>query len=82
MLMRRESHLTISHLSIVIGRYCHPHVVTAGRSKTTTLLGYGSAGGVAIPLFFVGAFRYMLTEQMEGATPGVAGTVSDSGWSN
>ena len=74
--------MTIRHLSIIIGRDCHPNVVTAGRSKTTTLLGYGSAGGVVIPLLLLLACKCMLPELMEGATPGAAGTVSDSSWSN
>ena len=68
--------------SIVAGTDYHPNAVTAGRSKTTTILGCGSAGGVAIPPFFVFAGKRMLPELMKGATPGAAGTVSDSGWSN
>ena len=74
--------MTISHLSIVTGRDCHSNVVTAGRSQTITLLGYGSAGGVAIPPFFVLACKCMLSELMEGDTPRATGTVSDSVWSN
>ena len=68
--------------SIVAGSDYPPNAVTAGRSKTTTTLGCGSAGGVAIPAFFVFAGKRMLPELMKGATPGAAGTVSDPGWSN
>ena len=68
--------------SIVAGTDYHPDAVTARRSKTTTILDCGSAGGVAITPFFVFAGKRMLTELMKGATPGAAGTVSDSGWSN
>ena len=74
--------MIISHLSIVTGRDCHSNVLTAGRSKTTTLLGYGSAEGVAVSLFFVVACKCMLPDLMEGANPGAAGTVADSSWSN
>ena len=68
--------------SIVAGTDYHPNAVTAGRSKTSTILGCGSAGGVAIPAIFVFACKQMLPELMKGATPGAASTVSDSGWSN
>ena len=68
--------------SIVARTDYHPNAVTAERSKTTTILGCGSAGGVAIPPFFVFAGKRMLPELMKGATPGTADTVSDSGLSN
>ena len=82
MLMKRGSHRITNPPSIVAGTDYHHNAVTAGRSKTTTLLGCGSAGGVAIPPFFVFPGKRMLPELMDGATPGAAGTVSDSGWSN
>ena len=65
--------------SIVAGTDYHPSAVTAGRSKTTTILGCGSAGGVAIPLFFVFAGKHMLPELMKCATVGAAGTASRLG---
>ena len=79
-----EKGITQNHKppSVVAGTEYHLNAVTAGRSQTTTILGCGSAGGVAIPPFFVFAGKRMLPELMEGATPGAAGTVSDSGWSN
>lgn len=67
---------------IVAGKDYHPQSVTAGRSKTTTILGCGSASGVAVPTYFVFAGKRMLPELMTGATPEAAETVSDSGWSN
>ena len=63
--------------SIVAGTDYHPNAVTVGRSKTATILGCGSAGGVAIPPFFVFEGKRMLPELMEGAIPEAAGTVSD-----
>ena len=69
---------TTSNLPLLLEQI---NAVTAGRSKTTTILGCGSAGGVAIPPFFVFPGNRMLPELMDGATPGAAGPVSDSGLS-
>ncbi|XP_060556927.1 uncharacterized protein LOC132717474 [Ruditapes philippinarum] len=59
-----------------------PPAVTTGKSKTITILGCGSAGGIAIPPYFVFPGKRMLPELLEGSSPGASGTVSDSGWSN
>ena len=82
MLMKRGFTRDHKPPSIVAGTDHHPNAVTAGRFKTTTILGCRSARGVAIPPFFVFPGKRMLPDLMDGATPGAAGTVSDSGWSN
>jgi hypothetical protein len=44
---------------------------------------YGcNALGTAIPPYFVFVGKKMRSELLEGATPGVSGTVSETGWSN
>ena len=75
---KRGSHRITSNLPLLLEQI---NAVTAGRPKTTTILGCGSAGGVAIPPFFVFPGNRMLPELMDGATPGAAGPVSDSGLS-
>ncbi|XP_065941319.1 uncharacterized protein [Magallana gigas] len=59
-----------------------PQAVTTGKSSTVTILGCGSASGVAIPPYFVFPGMRMRSELMEGSTPGAAGDVTESGWSN
>ena len=59
-----------------------PLAVTTGKSKTITILGCGSAGGVAIPPYFVFPGKRMMPDLLAGSSPGTDGTVSDSGWSN
>ena len=68
--------------AVVCGNQCPPQAVTSGKSSTTTVIGCGSASGSAIPPFFVFPGKKMMEELMAGATPGAAGRVSDSGWSN
>lgn len=41
-----------------------------------------SATGTAIPPFLIFAGKRMMTDLMDGATPGAVGRVSDAGWSN
>ena len=53
----------------------HPQSVTSGKSQTTTILGCGSASGVAIPPFFIFAGK-----RTDSGTDG--GCVSWSCWSN
>lgn len=52
------------------------------KSSTTTVLGCGSAAGVAIPPFFVFEGIRKRQDLMEGKSPGADGTVSKTGWSN
>lgn len=61
--------------------YC-PQAVTSGRGKTITILGGGSASGVAIPPFFIFPGKRMRPELLNGASPGTSATVSETGWSN
>jgi hypothetical protein len=51
-------------------------------SGTVTVLGSGNALSPAIPPYFVFVGKRMRSELLEGATPGVSGTVSETGWSN
>ena len=66
---------------VASGDYC-PSAITSGRGKTVTILGGGSAGGVAIPPFFVFPGKRMNQDLMDGKSPGARGTVSETGWSN
>ncbi|XP_053402820.1 uncharacterized protein LOC128558058 [Mercenaria mercenaria] len=59
-----------------------PPAVTTGKSKTITILGCGHAGGISIPPYYVFPGKRMLPELLAGSSPGIAGTVSESGWSN
>lgn len=61
--------------------YC-PQSVTSGRGKTVTVLGGGSASGVALPPYFVFPGKRMRAELLEGGSPGASATVSETGWSN
>jgi hypothetical protein len=51
-------------------------------SGIVTVLGSGNALGTAIPPYFVFVGKRMRSELLEGATPGVSGIVSETGWSN
>ena len=79
-----EKGITLDHKppQIVAGVNHVTSAVTSGKSCTTTILGCGSASGLAVPPFFVFAGKRMINDLMNGATPGAAGTVSESGWSN
>ncbi|XP_046576244.1 MFS-type transporter clz9-like [Haliotis rubra] len=68
--------------SVVSSSQATPYAVTCPRSSTTTIIGCGSASGAVIPPYFVFKGKRMREENMTGSTPGAAGTVSDSGWSN
>ena len=52
------------------------------QSSTTTVLGCGNASGFAVPPYFVFKGKRMMDDLINGATPGAAGTVSETGWSN
>jgi hypothetical protein len=71
---------TPSH--IVARRDFYPQSITTGKSKTITVLGCGSASGVAIPPYFVFPGKRMMPDLLKDASPGANGTMSDSGWSN
>ena len=68
--------------SIVGHRDFQPPAVTTGKSATTTVIGSGSASGVAIPPYFVFAGKRWNDDLLKGGSPGVGGTVSETGWSN
>ena len=67
---------------VVAGRDVHPPAVTSGKSATTTIIGCGSAAGVAVPPFFVFPGARMRSDLLEGTSPGADGDVSETGWSN
>ena len=68
--------------SIVGHRDFQPPAVTTGKSATTTVIGSGSASGVAIPPYFVFAGKRWSDDLLKGGSPGVGGTISETGWSN
>lgn len=67
---------------VISGTLVHPPAVTSGKSSTVTILGCGSASGMAVPPYFVFPGKRMISDLLQGATPGADGCVSDSGWSN
>lgn len=79
-----EKGITLNHAPphVVSGTGDTPQAVTTGKSYTVTILGCGSASGVAIPPYFVFPVMRMRSELIEGSTPGAAGDVTESGWSN
>ena len=66
----------------VAGADFHPNYVISGKSQTTTIFGCGSAAGLDIPPFYVFAGTRLIPDLLKGATPGVDGRMSDSGWLN
>ncbi|WAR25274.1 hypothetical protein MAR_010978 [Mya arenaria] len=58
------------------------NTVTSNRGQIVTLIGCGSAAGVHVPSYYVFPGKRWNENLMDGATPGSAGTMSDSGWSN
>ena len=68
--------------SVVAGKDACAQAVTSQKSSTTTIIGCGSASGVAIPPYFVFAGARMRQELLAGKSAGADGTVSESGWSN
>ena len=79
-----EKGLSLEHKppKIVAGKHYKAQAVTAGRSKTVTLIGCVSDVGQQIPPFFIFPGARMISELMEDASPGAFGTVTQSGWSN
>lgn len=68
--------------SVVAGKDFHPPAVTSGRSSTTTIIGCGSASGMAVPPYFVFPVKKLRPDLLNGATPEADGTVTETGWSN
>ncbi|XP_052798487.1 uncharacterized protein LOC128230336 [Mya arenaria] len=79
-----EKGMQIEHKppKIVSGKHNKTQAITSGRSKIVTLIGCVNAVGHQIPPYFVFPGARMLDDLMEGASPGAAGTVSLTGWSN
>ena len=67
---------------IVTGSLYKAQAITGGKSKTTTVIGGGNGVGQQIPPFFVFPGKRMQEGLLEGASAGVSGTMSESGWSN
>ena len=66
---------------VVSGKACVP-AITSSRSGITTIIGGGNALGTQIPPFFIFKGQRMNEDLFQGSTPGSAGTMSKSGWSN
>ncbi|KAJ8318761.1 hypothetical protein KUTeg_003852 [Tegillarca granosa] len=73
-----------NHINIMAdkGTNFKVQAVVTGKSKTVTVIGAGNAIGNQVPPFFVFPGQRMMPELLDGATPGVQGRVSLSGWSN
>ena len=67
---------------VISSTLAHPPAVTSGKSSTVTILGCGSASGMAVPPYFVFPGKRMMPDLLTGASPGADGCMSDSGWSN
>ncbi|XP_041366783.1 uncharacterized protein LOC121381522 [Gigantopelta aegis] len=67
---------------IVGGRDYYPQCVTTGKSKMTTIIGCGSASGMAIPPYFVFAGVRLIPDLMKNASSCVSGDMSQTSWSN
>ncbi|KAJ8311237.1 hypothetical protein KUTeg_011194 [Tegillarca granosa] len=68
--------------NVVAGTNFKVQAVVTGKSKTVTVIGAGNAIGNQVPPFFVFPGQRMMPELLDGATHGVQGRVSLSGWSN
>ena len=80
-----EKGLTSNHKpsNVVSGIEWHTtSAVTSGKSSTTTAIGCGNASRFAVPPYFVFKSKRMMDDLINGAMPGAAGTVSETGWSN
>lgn len=66
---------------IVADKHTTPVAVTSGNSSTVMVFGAGNALGNSIPAYFIFPGKRMRQELLEGATTGVAGTMSETGWS-
>ncbi|KAK3085026.1 hypothetical protein FSP39_023051, partial [Pinctada imbricata] len=69
-------------VNCVAGKNASVKEITSLKSSTTTIIGCGSASGVAIPPFFVFAGARMRKELLAGKSAGADGTTSESGLSN
>ena len=68
--------------AVVAGTDFHPPSVVSQKGQTTTIIGCGSASGVAVPPFFVFAGKRFIPDLMKNSSPGADGMMSDSGWVN
>lgn len=79
-----EKGLSVDHRPpyIVASADHSAQAVTSGKGKTVTVLGCGSASGMAIPPYFIFPGKRMNQDLLKGASPGADGTMSETGWSN
>ncbi|KAJ8299918.1 hypothetical protein KUTeg_021437 [Tegillarca granosa] len=68
--------------NIIAATSYKPQVVTTGQTKTVTVIGSGNAIGNQVPPYFIFSGQRMVSELLNGASVGVQGTVSETGWSN
>ena len=59
-----------------------PQAITSNRGKTVTIIACGSASGNRLPPYYIFPGKRWIPDLLTGATPGAAGTVTESGWSN
>ncbi|XP_060571782.1 uncharacterized protein LOC132729962, partial [Ruditapes philippinarum] len=67
---------------VVAGKHRKTQAVTSSKSKIVTLIGCINGVGQQVPPFFVFPGARMVDGLMAGASPGAAGTVTETGWSN
>jgi hypothetical protein len=54
----------------------------SNRGKTVTIIAAGNAVRTSLPPYYVSPGKRWNNNLLAGSSPGSAGTVSDSGWSN
>ena len=79
-----ETGITMEHTpaKIVCSSDTTPQSITSSRGKNMTIIGCGSAAGFRLPPFYVFPGKRWNGELMEGTSPGSAGCMTESGWSN
>ena len=79
--MRKGYQLSTNPHIVTSADFC-AQAATSGKGKTVTIIGAGSASGMAIPPYFIFAGKRMNVDLLTGASPGATGTVSETGWSS
>ena len=67
---------------VVCDKSTIPQNITSNRSSTITIIVSGNALGNSVPPYFVFPSQRWNEEFLEGACPGSAGEMTNSGWSN
>ncbi|XP_045213569.1 uncharacterized protein LOC123564232 [Mercenaria mercenaria] len=79
-----ESGLLMEHrpTNVLCEKGSVPQAVTSSRGQTVTIIAAGSAVGNRVPPYYIFPGKRWKSDFLDGACPGSAGTMSDSGWSN